>query len=249
MMLHDAHVHVGQFRNLYSSPEEVFAFLDAFGVSRMAVSSIGTCEGDPEIPIREVGRIVELGKERITPVLWINPEWVESDALPRLLNCGIAWKCIKVHGYFSRWEDCPELLQSVVDLARKMNVPFLFHTGGRPESDAGSYLPIAKKNPDVTFILAHSRPVDQAIHVMENCPNVMADTAFTPEEDVAEMISHGLARRILWGTDYPLQNVFYEGEDIVAHFNARVEAFIRMMNHEEWELVSHKNYERVFCSI
>ena len=248
MMLHDAHVHVGQFRDLYSSPEDVFAFLNAFGVSRMAVSSIGTCEGDPEIPIREVGKVVELGRERITPVLWINPEWVESAAMPRLLNCGIAWKCIKVHGYFSRWEDCPELLQSVVDLARKMNVPFLFHTGGRPESDAGSYLPIAKKNPDVTFILAHSRPVEQAIQVMENCPNVMADTAFTSEEDVAEMIRHGLADRILWGTDCPLHNVFYEGEDIVAHFNARVEAFRRMMTHEEWELVSHENYERVFNS-
>lgn len=246
MILHDAHVHIGQFRDLYSSPEEVFAFLNAFGVSRMAVSSIGTCAGDPEIPIREVGRIVELGKERITPVLWINPEWVESDALTCLLNCGIAWKCIKVHGYFSRWEDCPELLQSVVDLARKMNVPFLFHTGGRPESDAGSYLPIVKKNPGVTFILAHGRPVDQAIQVMEDCPNVMADTAFTPEEDVAKMIHRGFADRILWGTDYPLQNVFYEGEDIVTHFNARVEAFRRMMTHEEWELVSYKNYERVF---
>lgn len=245
-MLHDAHVHVGQFRDLYSSPEDVFAFLDAFRVSRMAVSSIGTCEGDPEIPIREVGKIVELGRECITPVLWINPEWVESAALPRLLNCGIEWKCIKVHGYFSRWEECPELLQSVVDLARKMNVPFLFHTGGRPESDAGSYLPIVKKNPDVTFILAHSRPVNQAIQVMENCPNVLADTAFTPEEDVAEMIQRGFTGRILWGTDYPLQNVFYEGEDIVAHFNARVEAFRRMMTSEEWGLVSHKNYERVF---
>ena len=245
-MLHDAHVHVGQFRDLYSSPEDVFAFLNILGVSRMAVSSIGTCEGDPEIPIREIGRIVELGKERITPVLWINPEWVGNGDLPRLLNSGIAWKCIKVHGYFSRWEDCPDLLQSVVDLARKMNVPFLFHTGGRPESDAGSYLSITKKNPDITFILAHSRPVDQVIHVMEKCPNVMADTAFTPEEDVAVMIRHGLASRILWGTDYPLQNVFYEGSDIVAHFNARVEAFKNMMTNDEWGLVSHKNYERVF---
>lgn len=246
MILHDAHVHVGQFRDLYSSPEDVFPFLDKIGVSRMAVSSTGTCEGDPEIPIREIGRIVELGKERITPVLWINPEWVESEALPRLLNCGIAWKCIKVHGYFSPWEECPERLQAVVDLARKMKVPFLFHTGGRPESDAGAYLPIVKKNPDVTFILAHSRPVDQAIQVMENCPNVMADTAFTPEEDVAEMIRHGLAERILWGTDYPLHNVFYEGEDIVAHLRSRVEAFRNVMSSAEWEMVSHGNFERTF---
>jgi len=246
MILHDAHIHVGQFRDLYSSPEDVFAFLDKTGVTRMAVSSIGTCEGDPEVPIREVGRIIEIGKDRITPVLWINPEWAEGAALSRLLNCGIAWKCIKVHGYFSRWEDRPELLQKTVDLARQMQVPFLFHTGGRPESDAGVYQPIAEKNPDVTFILAHGRPSDQAIQVMENCPNVMADTAFTPEDDVAEMIQHGFANRILWGTDYPLQNVFYEGEDIVAHLNARIEAFKHIMSPAEWEMVSHENYERVF---
>jgi len=246
MILHDAHVHVGQFRELYSSPEDVFAFLDSTGVSRMAVSSIGVCEGDPEVPIREVRRIVELGKERITPVLWLTPEWAAGNGLPRLLNCGISWRCIKVHGYFSRWEDCPDLLESVVDLARRMRVPFLFHTGGRPESDAGAYLQVTKRNPDVTFILAHSRPADQAIWVMESCPNVMADTAFTPEEDVAEMIRHGLANRILWGTDYPLHNVFYEGEDIVAHLKARVEAFKRIMTPAEWAMVSHENYERVF---
>lgn len=246
MILHDAHVHVGQFRDMYSSPEDVFAFMDALGVTRMAVSSTGTCGSDPEVPIREVRKIIELGKERITPVLWINPEWVESAALSHLLDCGIAWKCIKIHGYFSRWEDRPEQLQSVVDLARQMNVPFLFHTGGRPESDAGVYLPVAEKNPDVTFILAHSRPVDQAIRVMERCSNVMADTAFTPEEDVAEMIRHGLADRILWGTDYPLQNVFYAGEDVVAHLNARVAAFRSVMGVDDWEKISHGNYERVF---
>lgn len=246
MMLHDAHVHVGQFRDLYSSSEDVFAFLDAFGVSRMAVSSIGTCEGDPEIPIREVGRIVELGKERITPVLWINPEWVESDALPRLLNCGIAWKCIKVHGYFCRWEDCPELLQRTIDLSKKMNVPFLFHTGGRPESDAGGYLDVIRRNQDVRFILAHSRPVDQTINVMKACPNAWADTAFTPVEDVAEMIKCEFADRILWGTDYPLHNVFYEGEDIAKHLTNRITEFKRVMSPDEWEVVSHLNFESIW---
>jgi len=246
MILHDAHVHVGQFRDLYSSPEDVFSFLDSTGVDRMAVSSTGTCEGDPGIPIREIGKIVKLGRGRITPVLWLNPEWMASLALSRLLNCGIMWKCIKVHGYFSRWEDCPGRLQAAVDLARKMRVPVLFHTGGRPESDAGVYLPIAQKNPDVTFILAHCRPADQAIYVMENAPNVMADTSFTPEVDVEEMIRHRLAGRIMWGTDYPIQKIFYAGEDIVAHLNARIAAFKRCMTENEWEMVSHRNYERIF---
>lgn len=246
MVIHDSHIHVGQFRDLYSSPEEVFEFLDKIGVSRMAVSSIGTCGGDPEVPICEVSKIVELGKERVVPVLWLNPEWIESDALSRLLASGIAWKCIKVHGYFSRWEDRPELLQRTIDLAKKMNVPFLFHTGGRPESDAGSYLEVIRRNLDVRFILAHSRPVDQAIEVMKACPNAWADTAFTPVEDVAEMIKCGVADRILWGTDYPLHNVFYEGEDIAQHLVNRIADFQRVMSSEEWERVSHLNFERVW---
>lgn len=246
MVIHDSHIHVGQFRDLYSSPEEVFEFLDKIAVSRMAVSSIGTCGGDPEVPIREVSKIVELGMERIVPVLWLNPEWIESDALSRLLDCGIAWKCIKVHGYFSRWEDRPELLQRTIDLAKKMNMPFLFHTGGRPESDAGSYLEVIRRNQDVRFILAHSRPVDQAIEVMKACPNAWADTAFTPVEDVAEMIKCGFSDRILWGTDYPLHNVFYEGEDIAHHLADRIADFQMVMSAEEWERVSHLNFERIW---
>ena len=246
MIIHDSHVHIGQFRELYSSPEGVFDFLDKLGVSRMAASSTGTCEGNPDVPIRELRRLIKVAGNRVTPVLWMNPEWMIDGSVDKLLSCGIDWKCVKVHGYFSKWEDKPEVLQQTVNLAKRLKVPMLFHTGGRPESDAGVYLPVAKSNPEVTFILAHSRPVDQTIKVMEECSNVMADTAFTPEEDVESMIKKGFANRILWGTDYPLHNVFYEGEDIVANLNDRITAFKKMMTVEEWEMVSHTNYERVF---
>ena len=65
-------------------------------------------------------------------------------------------------------------------------------------------------------------------------------------EDVAEMIKCGFADRILWGTDYPLHNVFYEGEDIAHHLADRIADFQRVMSAEEWERVSHLNFERVW---
>lgn len=249
MIVHDAHIHVGRISSptvACNSPENVHDFLKAVGIQKYAASSISTCEGNSLRALPEMLQLQEIAGDDLVPVLWVCPDWMENGELQNMLQSGIQWKCIKVHGYFHQWEAVPGLLDKVVELARSMNVPILFHTGGRDVSDAGSYLDIIKRNADVTFILAHCRPVEQAIEVMKCCPNCYGDTAFTPIEGIEMMIKEGLANRLMFGTDYPLQMVFYPDKDYQAMYREMIDDTRNVMSEDEWELVSHLNFEKVF---
>ncbi len=103
-MIHDAHIHVGQFRDKHYTPKDVLDFLLSVGVDKFAVSSSSICNEDYEKTFAEMQEIVRIGKEHITPVLWISPAMLTNGWLEKFVNCGIEWKCLKIHGYFSNWD-------------------------------------------------------------------------------------------------------------------------------------------------
>ena len=263
MILHDSHIHVGQFNEIYNTPSDVLKFLTEVGVGSIAVSSCTICAEDYDKSIQEMTEIVKIGGNRVVPILWTTPCMLTNGGLQKFFGTDIRWRCIKVHGYLNDWDSSQ--IEMAIDIARNLQVPLLFHTGSREESDAGSYLEHIKKNPDVTFILAHSRPIDQTINVMKQCPNAWSDTAFTPTEDVAQLIQNGFADRVMFGTDYPLHLYFYKYRKLMNPFDikSRLEYFFKYrdmhkfykrivneikstMNDEEWEKVSHLNFERLF---
>ena len=127
-----------------------------------------------------------------------------------------------------------------------MNVPLLFHTGGREESDAGSYAEIIRQNQDVRFILAHSRPIEQTLPILQDCPNCYADTAFTPIENVEKMVNSGFSDRILFGTDYPLPKAFYPAQDMMSYYHELVQAYQKIMSPTDWRKIAYHNFENIF---
>lgn len=247
-MINDAHIHIGQFRDLYSSPEDVYSFLKSVGVGRFAVSSSTICQvgyrDSYKQILQEMVDIAMIGGESIDPVLWIAPPMLEDGWLEHFCNSGIKWKCLKIHGYMHQWDSSQ--INKVIALAKSMQLPILFHTGGKPESDAISYYSYIKENPSQIFILAHSRPVEQAIEIMKNCPNAWADTAFTPLDSVLNMIDEGLIDRMMWGTDYPLPNVFYPNIDSVKYYNDLIASFREKICAADWEKLSVENYCKIF---
>ena len=95
-------------------------------------------------------------------------------------------------------------------IARKLNVPILLHTGDFKECHASVFKPLSLENPDLTFVLAHSRPIDETLDVLQNCTNTMVDTAFMPPQYVLRLAENGYTDRILFGTDAPINLLFYE---------------------------------------
>lgn len=211
-MLFDSHVHVGQFyNNVYFSPQMVLNVCKQIGITGIAVSSTTVAEENYPKVLSELEYLLSQDAVRVVPILWATPKMLQSGGIQLFRDCGIDWRCIKVHNYLQRgqWGDAMgPLMQQVVDLAQEMHLPILFHTGN-DNCFPDDYAPLIQAHPEQVFILAHSRPVDQTIRIMQVCPNAWADTAFTPIEEIVQMVKAGLIDRMMWGTDLPLMAYYY----------------------------------------
>ena len=191
-MMIDNHVHVGWFTDGYHSPKDVWYSEMAAGVDGMAVSSTSTCAELYKVVIREMRELIRLGGERI-------------------LHSKVKWKGVKMHWEtHQEWSHNPKLVEKALDVARKIGCPLLLHTGEDTSCHAGLYIDLIKKHSDLTFVLAHGRPVNEAIKVLKQCPNSLVDTAFMPMYDLCKIIGQGLSSRVIFGTDAPINRIFYK---------------------------------------
>ena len=69
--LSDAHIHVGQFNDIYTSPQEVVAFMQQAGVEKYAVMSTTIWEEDYKKVLNEMRELVTLVPQSVLPILWI----------------------------------------------------------------------------------------------------------------------------------------------------------------------------------
>lgn len=135
-----------------------------------------------------------------------------------MLHSKIRWQGVKMHWKAHReWYYNRKILHNALEVARWLQVPVLLHTGNFKECKAGVFKDICKQYDDLTFVLAHGRPLDETKNVLEACPNVYVDTAFMPADHVKELAGAGYLNRILFGTDVPI-NLLYNKEMSTADF-------------------------------
>ena len=242
-MICDAHIHVGQFDDIYTSPQEVVTFMRQAKVEKYAVMSTTIWTEEYEKVLQEMREFKALAPQSILPILWLTPQMLLDGKLDMMLNSGIQWRALKVHG------NHPWSLNGVnecANIAEELHLPLIIHTGDFPHCEAGIYKDIVKSHPRVTFVLGHCRPIEQTIAIMEECPNCWGDTAFTPLADVQKMLNAGMENRVLFGTDYPLQKVFYPDEDILSCYSSTIRSMQTIMSVEQWEKVSHMNFQKLY---
>lgn len=235
----DHHTHIGQFYDIYTSPLELVQVMDAVGVELFASSSTSICEEDYGKVLAEMSELVCLAGNRVLPVLWIIPQMLSDGGFERFMNSGIQWRMLKIHPQLHplSWQCGSRNLQKVIRLAKRLQIPLLIHTS----EFAGCYPSLFERaihyNPSVTFILAHGRPLDETVNMLQRYPNVLTDTAFMPIEHIAELCCLNLSHRILWGTDIPIPHYYNRKEDCVTYYKNRL--------HELQKAVSEKHYHLI----
>jgi len=243
----DAHVHVGQFRELYVSAQEVADYMASVGVSRYAVSSTSICDNDYDKAAREMVELRAIAGERLIPVMWITPFMLADGGLETMLKTGLDWRCIKIHPYMQPkvWNN-REAQDAVASLAKEMDLPILIHTGQTEGAYPLEFEEMIAAHPTVKIILAHGRPVEQAEQLMKQYGNVWADTAFMPTPNIARLCAAGLDDRVMWGSDYGVTRYFYPNADQIAYYNHEIEEMRKTLSAEDFEKVTHENAERMF---
>lgn len=207
----DFHTHLGQFYNIYTSPADLLRIMDDVGVDKFACSSTTICERNYRKVLNEMSELVQLAGNRVFPVLWIIPSMLHNGVLQRFLNSDIEWKMLKIHPQINptEWQSGGNNLQYVIKLAKKMNLPLLIHTGEQQGCYPSLFELDIRNNPEVTFVLAHGRPIQETIQLMLQYKNIWTDIAFMPKDNLKQLIDNGLSERILFGTDVPINKYFY----------------------------------------
>ena len=228
-MIIDNHVHIGWYTDRYHAPREVWNSALAARVDGMAVSSTSTCAELYKVVVREMRQLIKLGGERIHPILWLTPKMMKCRyAVPFMLKSKIRWQGIKMH-----WEAHPEwsgnrlLVNRALNLARRLGVPVLLHTGNFDVCHAGRFARLIEANGDLTFVLAHGRPIEEAIAILKSQNNVFIDTAFMPEADIQRLADERLDGKILFGTDAPINEVFFPETPTADYIKEQIELLQR----------------------
>jgi len=183
---------------------------------------------------------------------------------PRRLEAGLRsgkFSCLKIYlGYVRRYAS-EKQYEIVYGLARKYDVPVVFHTGDTSSpraklkyADPLTIDEVAVDHPEVKFVIAHcGNPwIESAAEVAYKNPNVFLECSamLTGNLDLmpAEKVDAYVIRPISWifgylenptklmfGSDWPLTNM-----------KSYVNAYKRAIPKEHWRAVFHDNAVRVF---
>lgn len=249
-MIFDAHIHIGQYYHIRTTPSPLLRFLDGVGVEGFAASSTSICEGNYNKVLREIRGLLRVAPERVMPVLWLLPQMFTDGGLERFLASDIEWRCLKIHPQLHPdvWRPNSEQMRLLLSLALQIQLPILIHTGLFDYCHAGLYQHIIKDFPEVKFILAHGRPANEAIRVLRKCPNAYVDTAFMATEDIVRFCQEGLSDRVLWGTDYPIPRYFYRGRNMKQYYLGLLSHLRESISTDDFIKITQQNYKEVFSA-
>lgn len=220
----DYHVHCGQFRDKYYSPDTILCALHKNGVKKVWISSTTSCiqwknSKEKEDLLwfieKEIEEACELGRKYeidVLPLYWVIPQrHFEGDTIAKVMD-GSLYCGFKVQPIFSAWSEADpaadQLFDEICCYAAQKSLPILIHTGEDSNVRPRRFERFFKKYPNVHFVLAHCKQASEIIKVFKQYPNTCGDTAFCPADNYQEICRAGFADRMQMGTDFPITNWF-----------------------------------------
>lgn len=227
-MVIDTHVHTG----LFVSPEKVVdmseeVVLEALKRHNIDLAIVSATAEEVDCLLQPIPKSLQktqeqaflesinfarnnMDKIRIMP--WVKPASETADErLEELIRENIDIVCgIKVHPYHSDIEFDSERVEPYIKLAEKYNLPVVVHTADYHKSSPTRVYNMAKKYPNVNFVMVHMglcTDNKEAIELMGKLPNLYGDTTWVPLESTIEIVKRYGSKRIFFGTDSPIDGV------------------------------------------
>lgn len=215
MIVIDGHTHFAGPGKGYppNTMEDLLVIMDRNGIDSIVTcapySSIGEDRTYDEAN-RFLVDSMEKASGRIIGFLRVNPH-LQEHALKRI-EVGVkeqGFKGLKFHPRNEAFAiNNEKLVFPIADLASKLKVPILIHTG---EPDTYGYAQptlvgdLADSYPDLTLIVGHmgKRLYEDAICVARWFENIILETSFRNPGDIARAVKRVGAERVVYGSDMP----------------------------------------------
>jgi predicted TIM-barrel fold metal-dependent hydrolase len=213
----DAHIHIGQFEELYYDPLEVLTIVFEAGVDELVFSSATSCKdsisyGEVEAEIATVLSKLGPRSPRAKPLFWYVPDYANQGVTVETAMNSLPYCGFKIHPRAHQWDlgniKTMDILHGLCDYADRKELSILIHTGEDAFEEASKFSALFPEYPGARFILAHGRPLEQTVSLLRRFPNVYCDTAFMPVESFDRIAMEGLAEKAIFGTDFPITHYF-----------------------------------------
>ena len=266
-MIIDTHVHIGRMLEFDMKREEVLYSMEKYGIDYSIVSDCRAAEFDGDLnPIphdKQFSQLecarsaVDFAKEypdKIGAALWLKPfgECADKELYDFIKENRKYIKALKFHPYNSNLPFDDSKMDGYIELAEYFSLPVVSHTGG---SDAASCIRVynmARRYPDVNFVMAHmglGTDNSEAIGLIGRLPNLYGDTAWVPVENTVRFINEVNDDRIIFGSDNPIdgkdtyrENKFGQPSMYLPYFNELKD----LISEESYEKLMYLNAKKLF---
>lgn len=254
----DSHVHIGRMLVFDMTEEMVLQAMEKYNIEKVLVSNTESSEADfdqvllpKEFQISQIDslhRVLKFAKEnqkKIYVAPWFKPKTEKlSDELVNLIQENLSViKAVKFHPYHSALDFDSPLNEPYIDLAQQFNLPVIVHTSNGKNDNPQIMYKVAKKFPNVNFVMAHlalGSDNSEAIEVVSKVSNLFGDTAWVPIESTIKFINKVGSEKIFFGTDMPI-----DGVDTY-HHNPKGERSVYQDYFEKLpDLISSNDYENL----
>ncbi len=269
-MIIDTHVHTGIFEDIdrvvNMSEEIVLEALELYHIDMAVVSNAAVefdCEWQPVPLEKQISQeasflsainFARKNLDRIRIMPWVKPANETPDArFEELLRENLDIVCgIKVHPFHSKIAFDDERVQSYIKLAQKYHLPVAIHTADCEEASVRKVYEMAKKYPDVDFIMVHmglGTDNKEAVELLGKLPNLYGDTTWVPVETTIDVVKRYGSKKIMFGSDMPIDGLHTYRENPKGEPSLYQQYFYGLeekIGKEAYEDIMYKNAIRVF---
>ncbi len=269
-MIIDTHVHTGIFEDIdrivNMSEEIVLEAMDLYHIDMAVVSNAAVefdCELNPvpmekQISQEESFRLAlafaRKNEDKLRIMPWVKPtNETPDETFETLLKENLDIVCgIKVHPFHSNIAFDDERVQAFIQLARKYNLPVCTHTADCETACVRKVYEMAKKYPDVDFVMVHmglGTDNREAIELIGKLPNLYGDTTWVPVETTLKVIEKYGSKKLMFGSDMPIDGLHTYGKNPKGEPSLYQQYFHGLeekIGKEAYEDLMYKNAMRVF---
>jgi predicted TIM-barrel fold metal-dependent hydrolase len=159
-----------------------------------------------------VRRTVEKFPDRFVGYVWPNPYDKDSLQLVRLALKDWGFRGIKLHPLIHAFLPTDQVVQPIIEEARRFNVPVAIHSGHAPFSLPWSIGELAELYPDVRIVMLHMGHghgvyIQAAIKTAIRYDNIILETSGMPmHTKIREAVEKIGENRVVYGSDIPFHH-------------------------------------------
>ena len=155
----------------------------------------------------EVSKAIRLYPSRLIGVYMLNP-WLGKPGLEEAEHAirEQGYRGIKLHPMLNAFRADDEIVDPALKLARRLNVPVMFHTSFGPGTEPERVAKVAARFPDVKVIMYHpgiGKFYKSAIEAAKKHRNIFLDTAHAEPVALQAFLDQVPAEQIIFGSDAP----------------------------------------------